>query len=584
MKINEIKVQTFNRVDRSGKITPGNELTLEQLFENVKHNPFKKRIQFTRRYLKKNSNEVIEGKGRKPVCIGSLYNKIKQSLPAFMPNANCYRRRNINNINSTTNVIYVDLDFGTEKESQNYKTELIRNHGKNIIAIYKSYGGAGLSVLVYTKKVTAFNFKNSYQYICSLLNLPYDDKSCDLVRLNVISADHDIFINWEAEPIDCSLVNFDSEVHTVKNLSSNRNIRTRQFYYHPVIDIHYQHYLDNPESSHIINQGNGVYFTPVGLPNFSLWSRKNKIKTKHRNFTLYRDMMIYVLLNMFKSEQEYYIWLSKRNSMFSEIPLEEKEINRIVEKVLLAKQEGQLYMNTMKVKHTWFAHNCKLFPDERKKIASQNRKLISLFKVNQAIQLLKKDKKEISLLNLIAYTGLHRNTVKACLLIKNKERDSNTQNHLCNVQEVDYKSFSLSVSFSEIESKINLLISKGEIIIQQKVAELLNCSLKTVQRKWNIELKQKVKKHNIKMKEENKALKAGQSQIESVVPPVRKNSSHIRIYARKNAIFTIKSNINEPTQEPVPFHLHWRTTKANSYVINTNEQAPENKLSLLFIP
>ncbi len=467
MRYHELRLQTVESLRNSGRVK--GEILMREHFGDIKAGKFLTVISELRKY-KKGSKE---------------YDSIKRTLPGIIPNCFVYKRRHTENVIACTGLIYIDLDFKNAKQSDEFKQSLITQ--QHIVAIQKSAGGTGQGIFVAAEGVTPFNFKNVYKHITSLLDLPFDEKCNDVVRCNVVSSDPDIYVNLDAIPVNCKSIPLDDDVKKIKHLSASNGASEQQYYYRPVIDIHYRHVLARKEIK-IVDQGNGAYLIPEGLEYFELWGRVKQIPVTRRNITLTRDLSMYALLNKHKSTEQFRQWLHKRNELYCrEQPLEVKELERILTNVVKELANDSLYVLTRKLKYTWFSSNCNLSTDEKKSRAAINKRIVNEWKMEQALKAGKINTKQIMAFTHLSYHTVHRfmQTVKGVTLIAE---------HRCKENSVDYQSFDNSVTPS-IKEAIDVLLTSAKLILRKTVSQLSGKSERQVVRRWK-PFKEKIDAHN----------------------------------------------------------------------------------------
>lgn len=125
------------------------------------------------------------------------FQKIKEKIPTFTPNASFTNKRKLEYLHQLTGFIYLDLDECNDLRP-------LKDCGY-IFAAWKSVSGKGYGALAKVEGVTTQNFKQCWKYIASCLkeqNITLDPQTSDITRQNVLSYDPDLYINEVCIPIE----------------------------------------------------------------------------------------------------------------------------------------------------------------------------------------------------------------------------------------------------------------------------------------------------------------------------------------------------------------------------------------------
>lgn len=96
---------------------------------------------------------------------------------------------NGNNVSSSTGYMYMDIDeeFDMGDVDMSY-----------IAAYWKSLSNHGYSLVVKVEGLSVANLKESYRYVASTLDIPYDPQAVSIDRLTLLSYDPEAYYNAEA--------------------------------------------------------------------------------------------------------------------------------------------------------------------------------------------------------------------------------------------------------------------------------------------------------------------------------------------------------------------------------------------------
>jgi hypothetical protein len=125
------------------------------------------------------------------------FQKIKEMILTFTPNASFTTKRKLENLDQLTGFIYLDVD--SCDNLQPLKDSCY------VYAVWKSISGNGYGALAKVEGLTTQNFKLCWKHIASCLkeqNITLDPQTSDITRQNVLSFDPDIYINEECVPLE----------------------------------------------------------------------------------------------------------------------------------------------------------------------------------------------------------------------------------------------------------------------------------------------------------------------------------------------------------------------------------------------
>ncbi|MFW5983452.1 MAG: BT4734/BF3469 family protein, partial [bacterium] len=132
------------------------------------------------------------------------YDQKKQQLPAICYNATYNGYKNMKNIKSLTNLMFLDIDdFSTKEEALNYKQKIINKYDW-LIACNLSLSKMGLHVVAMMDKIRDNkDYNDKYDYISSnYFDSLLDKGSKSLTRFTVVPYDYDIYINESPTPLN----------------------------------------------------------------------------------------------------------------------------------------------------------------------------------------------------------------------------------------------------------------------------------------------------------------------------------------------------------------------------------------------
>lgn len=250
------------------------------------------------------------------------YNAVKSALPCVTYNFLFDGYKNNNNIESSTGLLYIDIDEVSFNIEHLDKTK--------IFAYYKSFGGNGYVILVQVDGLTVQNYNDTYHYILNQLNLLefYDRGAAKATQFNVLSYDEDIFINPDSfvfsaiqkVPNPC-IIEKKGKAYTKRLGNFSNTIRFNDID-EITIDSNYSVF---PEGKEIVK-----CFMPI------------KPITANRNNSLlaYCNNLIY--LNPDLSIEATSTIMEKVNNIICNVPVDKSQLIRIVNSVFRYKENGTL--------------------------------------------------------------------------------------------------------------------------------------------------------------------------------------------------------------------------------------------------
>ena len=128
--------------------------------------------------------------------------EIKRSLPAIIWNFNTTGSRKKDCVTNSTGYLYFDIDGN---DSYDFNKDYF-------CAYWKSVTNTGYGALVQVSGVNANNFDLAYKEVATSLGIPFDPNAKDIVRLNFLSYDPNLYYNDSSEIIDCSYISNEVDV------------------------------------------------------------------------------------------------------------------------------------------------------------------------------------------------------------------------------------------------------------------------------------------------------------------------------------------------------------------------------------
>jgi hypothetical protein len=179
-------------------------VTIDQWFNTIKSNIYISLIEEARELKQQYHNALtqiqqlrgangssseIEILQKSASNIKTNYDIKKKQLPTVTYNATFNSYRNTKNLNTTTGLIYLDVD------TEGFDIETIDK--SKVFSYYKSVGGLGYSILVRVNNLTVDNYSSTFESIVDDLGIrPFYDKAAKgLIQQSILSYDPNIYIN-----------------------------------------------------------------------------------------------------------------------------------------------------------------------------------------------------------------------------------------------------------------------------------------------------------------------------------------------------------------------------------------------------
>jgi hypothetical protein len=172
----------------------GKHINLYDLFQKIKYNL----VEDSKNDYKKDydadiflTDKYIDGKRN------SVYDSKKVNYPLVAYNATFHTRKEIADVKTITNLMYLDIDcFKTKQQALEYKEEIINKYDW-ILACYRSLSKIGLHVIINVDKIHGNNdYNDKYEYISKEYFEDKLDKGAKSIsRFTIIPYDFNIFIN-----------------------------------------------------------------------------------------------------------------------------------------------------------------------------------------------------------------------------------------------------------------------------------------------------------------------------------------------------------------------------------------------------
>ena len=328
-------------------------VSLEEFIEQLKNpSPFHKKIVDRAREL---------GKGNKE------YEKIKKTIPCFVPGYLHNNSVNSKTIEKSTGFIYIDVD-----------TEIDVDFSKHnfVAASWKSLSGVGSGILVAIDNAEYIGtdlqkMRLLINTISDIIDVVPDSAAISRDRLNVVGYDTNVYYNPNYIPftIDSLSTLKDEEVILKKETSKNNNIynyRLREdvhFFDNTLrlsnLDIVIKDLKFEDDELYKVFVDDKIKYTEVYIPKM--------IKMGSRNFTVFRLLSTIKALNPHINENRVRGIARYLNNKCYE-PLNQEELNSIILKVV--KKDIELFAN--KTKTYIFNPIYTLNVDERREIRGED--------------------------------------------------------------------------------------------------------------------------------------------------------------------------------------------------------------------
>ena len=287
------------------------------------------------------------------------YNKTKLSLPCITYNFLFDGYKKDNNIVSSTGLLYIDID------NSEFNINLLDL--SKIYSYYHSFGGKGYSIIVKVNNLTTTNFKDTYYDIASVLGITkyIDIQAVKASQFNVLSYDENIYINpssigFDSINTDNYSLNFappsivikeeKKKTYTIEGRANNINLRFDNL---DEIDI--------PLNEDFITNWEGYEYIKCFIP-------MKKVSLNRNNFLLSYCTNL-VCLNLHIDLEICLEVMRSVNKFGCEVPVDEKQLRRIVTSIFKYKEDGTLKpIYFWKLRKIIFNPNSKLSRSEKLEI------------------------------------------------------------------------------------------------------------------------------------------------------------------------------------------------------------------------
>lgn len=288
------------------------------------------------------------------------YDDVKLTkVPAVTYNFKYKKYKKDTNIIDSTGFIYFDID------DPSFNPEILDK--TKIFAYYHSFGGFGYSIIIKVKGINKDNFNFNYIRIAKELGIInfIDINAIKASQFNVLSFDPYIYINTSSFVFSCFS---DISSIVIKQYNSNIYNNINKIAYTKVITAKNKFIrFSNIDEINVDGEYN-VNWT--GYDIIKCWIPIHKKKIGRNNMLLsYCNNLVY--LNSYITEEKIFDILKKVNYIAFETPVNDEQLNRIINSVLKYKEDGTLkpiYFN--KKRKIVFNKDSKLNKEEKLNICS----------------------------------------------------------------------------------------------------------------------------------------------------------------------------------------------------------------------
>lgn len=339
-----------------------------------------------------------------------------------------------------SNLMYIDFDFDLKKQDSNIRKLKIKEIKNEIcelpfvLSCWISTSGQGLSLIINLNFINQNNFKNKFKLIklffFEKFKIKLDQKCSNLNRACFINYDPAIYINEKCvELSENTITDFleskgvryvDSYIHKQPDTPFNRTPRISSHYKdcyfeksHP--EIHFPDILKqiNLDGKNNWIDHDGHYFFQLGFPFVKLPYRK-QILLGTRNNTLHLDLATFIFLNPHLTYDGTRFWLHNYNEKKCIPPLDDSEVDRILNNVLEYKKEDKLRPNIKIKKNHWALNSKSMSKNKKLKIVAKCKRTTTLNKIEFGIRTL------VDKCELVNNSKLHRLTkIRRATIIDN---------------------------------------------------------------------------------------------------------------------------------------------------------------------
>jgi hypothetical protein len=317
------------------------------------------------------------------------YNEVKTKIvPCVTYNFTFNKYKNIENILNPTGLLYIDIDAPDFN---------INNIDKKLVfAFYKSFGGKGYSIIVKVDNLSQNNFDETYAYICGQLGISdYVDLGAKkTTQFNVVSFDKELYLNA------------DSKIFKSINITPLSKTKREEKAYSTQWGVNGNSVRFDNRDDYLQNKQDFV----KNLEGFDFIQAKLLYKkvSKNRNNILLAYCTNIVCLNPNIYEDRLHSILSAVNFNNFTNPVDESQLQRIIQSVLKYKKEGILYPCGVIKRKALFGENCTLSKNEKlavcREVSAESKEKISKEKIRSIL-----DSWDFNNINKITQKAIYEN-------------------------------------------------------------------------------------------------------------------------------------------------------------------------------
>lgn len=286
----------------------------------------------------------------------SIYDKIKFSMPCVTYNFlfNGYKKNT--NIISSTGIMYLDID--------NPLFNIDWVDLTKVYAYYRSFGGHGFAILVKVNNLSVDNFSSTYEHVASELGISeyVDLQAAKASQFNVLSFDENLYLNEEAiefDAVENSNITIAPRSIVLGKRKETYTTGERAATYTP---LRFSNIDEIPIQGEYVVNWDGYDIVKCFIP-----MKKRKLNQRNSFLLSYCNNLVW--LNKEVKRENVYQILSSINQFACEIPVDNKQLFRVLDSVF-----GYLEDGTLEPKLFWkqrkivFHQSSKLTRDEKLEI------------------------------------------------------------------------------------------------------------------------------------------------------------------------------------------------------------------------
>lgn len=334
---------------------------------------------------------------------------IKRSLPAVLWNFNTTGCRNKTCATTSTGYFYFDID---DKEFYDFTPDYF-------CAYWKSITNTGYGALVQVSGVDAQNYNDAYKEVAESLNIPFDKNARDMVRLNIISYDPNVFYNPKSQIFDFShfsdRVDVDEEISEKCQTADQNTFLKSSDYNDTFMKLRYDNLEEMKSTLSLIYDSNGVCDLKDDKISYTQIYMPKNIPDGKRYETLSRIAIQLVTLNPFIKIAHLQSFMRSVNQTQCTPPMYLSKLQSLCKKVMERKDSYVLISN--KTRRFFFDVELHI-ADKRSLVLSYIKKDISVRKKAQilaALRDLAELGKPFKVVDIIRQTKVVRNTINKYL-------------------------------------------------------------------------------------------------------------------------------------------------------------------------